>query len=215
MKVTLLDMDRDLTWGECKEYANLLSEDRKEKCLRYVQDEKKIMSLFCSLLIQEEIAKGRKLEFKYNEYGKPYVVGNEDVYFSVSHSGKYIAFIKDKYEVGIDIEEIKKFKTKVVGKFFTAEERDYLSKIENNLNIEGYKIWTQKEAYLKKIGTGFAKGGFKINTLDKNIQQHIKTTQIENYMLTIAAEENRPEIELKKITSKEFITNLNNKLNKK
>ena len=176
MRVILLEVERDLEWEECKGYAELLSEDRKEKCIRYVHDEKKVISLLSSLLIQEKVGKGPKLEFRYNEYGKPYIVNGEDVYFSVSHSGKYIAFIQDISEVGIDIEEIKEFKIKVVGKFFTTEEKSFLSKIQNNkekLNIEGYKIWTQKEAYLKKIGTGFANGGFKLNTLDINIQQHI------------------------------------------
>lgn len=208
MRVMLLEVERELTWEECKTYAKLLSVDRQEKSLKYINDEKKIISLLSSLLIQYVVDKGTKIEYTYNQYGKPYLVNMEDVYFSISHSGKYIAMIKDTEEVGIDIEEINSFNIKVAQKFFTKEENNFLIQQNNNISIEGYRIWTQKEAYLKKVGTGFANGGYKLNTLDPNIRQHIKTIQIENYMLTIATEEINPEIKLERITSKELLNKI-------
>lgn len=204
MKVILLKIEKDLTWDECKEYLLLLPEERKNKCQRYVIEEKKITSLLSSLLIIKEMGKDKNISFNYNQYGKPYIKENSDLFFSVSHSDEYIAFVQDTKEIGIDIEKINIFNQKVAKKFFTTEENTYLEK-STNLNIDSYKIWTQKEAYLKKIGTGFSNGGYKINILDLDIQKNLKTTQIYDYMLTVAAESAIDEIKLTEITSRELL----------
>lgn len=204
MKVILLKIEKDLTWDECKEYILLLPEERKNKCQRYVIEEKKITSLLSSLLIIKEMGKDKNISFNYNQYGKPYIKENSDLFFSVSHSDEYIAFVQDTKEIGIDIEKINIFNQKVAKKFFTTEENTYLEK-STNLNIDSYKIWTQKEAYLKKIGTGFSNGGYKINILDLDIQKNLKTTQIYDYMLTVAAGSAINEIKLTEITSRELL----------
>mgnify|MGYP003291956360 CR=1 FL=1 len=185
MEIVLLRIDSNLSWESCKKYVYLLSDERKEKCNRYINDKDKMISLLSGLLIRKEIGKGKEIKCMYNKYGKPYLKDRDDLYFSISHSGEYIALAYDSKEIGIDIEKIGIFNQKISKKFFTVEENEYIEKSDDK-NMASYKIWTSKEAYLKKIGTGFSNGGYKVNILDQNINEHIITKKIDDYMLSVA-----------------------------
>ena len=52
MRVMLLEVERELTWEECKTYAKLLSVDRQEKSLKYINILiKKCLIFFTNLII--------------------------------------------------------------------------------------------------------------------------------------------------------------------
>lgn len=84
------------------------------------------------------------------EKGKPYV--NQDVYFSVSHSGKhFVCLISDK-PVGVDIQKERHVgMTKISNRYFCSEESEYI----NETGSEGFfLLWARKEAYSKYTGKG-------------------------------------------------------------
>lgn len=96
------------------------------------------------------------------ENKKPKLKTNE-LYFSISHSGRYIALAISKFNCGIDIEEIKP--------------RNY-EKIAKRMNFKVntldnfYRDWTEFEAI------------YKLNSIKRTIYQ----TKIENHMLTAVSE---------------------------
>lgn len=91
-----------------------------------------------------------------NKYKKPYLK-NSKYYFNLSHSKNKIALVIDSFPVGIDIECIEDFEYDLIGSIFTQEEQNYLNIFTNNeeKNIEIFKLWTQKESFVKCIGKGF------------------------------------------------------------
>lgn len=106
--------------------------------------------------------KDRGLNFepiiKYSEKGKPFFPLNPQLYFSISHTNRYIALCFDSNPIGIDIEKQRICNQSIANRFFHKNEADYLSHIiDKNLKDQDFtKIWTLKEAYVKAIGTGIS-----------------------------------------------------------
>ncbi|MBE5935391.1 MAG: 4'-phosphopantetheinyl transferase superfamily protein [Lachnospiraceae bacterium] len=194
MKIILLKIDDNVLWDDVKKYKYLLTEARVKKCERYIGDKNKVMSMFTELLIRKEAVKGQELCLEYNEYGKPYLGKNSldnqineiAKYFSVSHSNQYIAYVESSEEIGIDIEYMKPIKQNIVDRFFTENECMSIRNSNNQLE-EIYRVWTRKEAYLKKIGTGFNKDSFKIDIINKSKEEHMISEKIDKYMLSVCS----------------------------
>ena len=90
------------------------------------------------------------------ESGKP-VFTNIPYYFNISHScGRAVCVLSD-VEVGVDIEFIKKVRAfdLIAENFFAPEEIKRFRSAKNSAE-EFYRIWTRKEALLKKSGSGIA-----------------------------------------------------------
>ncbi len=106
--------------------------------------------------------------FSKNIYGKPYLIGNK-FYFNISHSKQKVAVALYSEEVGVDIEKIANPNLKIVDRFFTYDEKNFVFLCDNKLKIAErfYIIWTLKESYLKYKGVGFKQSlkSFSFNVL--------------------------------------------------
>ena len=69
-----------------------------------------------------------KVEYIYNEFGKPYIK-DSNLYFSLSHSNGVIALAVSKEEIGLDIELIKDVKDNLAHKVMNEAEYRLLSLI--------------------------------------------------------------------------------------
>lgn len=87
-----------------------------------------------------------------NSSGKPYFINFPDIYFNISHSGKYVACVVSDKEVGIDIEGDRKASISLAGRFFCPEEVSWINEADSEDRF--FRIWTLKEAYGKAIGCG-------------------------------------------------------------
>ncbi len=93
--------------------------------------------------------------------GKPYAK-DISTNFSISHSGEWVVAAVDDEQIGIDIEVIRSVDLRVTKRLCTDSDMKYMS--ENGITSEDsnqneilkrfFEIWTAKEAYFKKIGTG-------------------------------------------------------------
>ena len=93
----------------------------------------------------------------YNEFGKP-SLKRKDIFYDISHSGKYVTCAISNKIVGIDIQKhIEKFEEII--SFFSISEKEYLASIpfQKLLIKEFFKIWTVKESYVKFLGRGLYK----------------------------------------------------------
>ena len=135
----------------------LLPENRKNKVdyFRFLKD-KKLSSgayLLLNKLLHDEKISGPV--FKKGKYGKVYISNYENIYFNMSHSGKFVACTISDKEVGVDIELIDDEIDLNIAKHYF-----YNSEYENILNAknpkdEFFKYWVLKESYMKYTGLGY------------------------------------------------------------
>lgn len=83
----------------------------------------------------------------FNENGKPLL---DFCFFSLSHSGKYVACALSDRRIGVDIQKYHPIKRRSSYKLFTAEENAYIA--AGNPDERFFTLWTMKEAYIKAIG---------------------------------------------------------------
>ena len=125
----------------------------------------------------EEVLKKYNTKSKIitNEHRKPYLEDNE-IYFNISHSGKYTVIVVGDSEIGVDIQKMS-YKPKVVKRFYNQKEKELATS-----ELEFTKIWTIKEAYVKKLGIGLSYGLENVDTTElDNIEVIIK----EDYVIAI------------------------------
>lgn len=109
----------------------------------------------------------------YNKNGKPYLNNINNIYFSISHSDKYLVIAISNKKIGVDIEKIKKYNTKI---------NDFLNIIPKN-EEEFFEYWTKKEALIKLKGLSLK----NINDIDEsNVKFYIK--KYKNHIITVAEE---------------------------
>ncbi len=110
----------------------------------------------------EYICKNRPIQFEYGQNGKPYLKGQKDLFFNLSHSGRWVVCALSHHEVGCDIEraEPRKSTKKIAARFFTDEERSFIDSCADKDPDGGlsafYRLWTLKESFLKVTGYGLA-----------------------------------------------------------
>lgn len=152
---------REDAFDGLRPYQEFISPERKNRIERLASKTAKMQSLLTELFMRREIAKRlhclpQEVEFAYNEYGKPSVKGESEFHFSVSHSRGMLVYADAPAAVGVDVEQIRTPDLRVARRVFAQGERSQIEK-EPFAPEQFYKIWTRKEAYLKMIGTGFAK----------------------------------------------------------
>lgn len=143
-----------------------LSSSRKVRIDRLRRQEDRQRSLAAELLVYQLLEQHwgittAKLHCKDN--GQPYLSGC-DLHVSISHSDDWVACAVSRDPVGIDIERIRPVKVNLFRHVCTKEEMEYLlagkEQFEENLCSDPeilerfFEIWTAKEAYFKKCGTG-------------------------------------------------------------
>ena len=92
-----------------------------------------------------------KIDIQRTKNGKPYIKDSK-LNFNVSHSADaIIAIVGLGYDsLGIDMEVLRnKNREKIIKRFFQKDEIAFINSLEDK-NLEFYRIWTKKEAYIKK-----------------------------------------------------------------
>jgi 4'-phosphopantetheinyl transferase len=103
-----------------------------------------------------------KLQFEYDEFGKPGLIPEQGLplQFNVSHSGDLIliAITMDR-AVGVDVEKIRTDldPDDIAARFFSANECKILASLAGPVRFKAFfTCWTRKEAYLKARGVGLS-----------------------------------------------------------
>lgn len=148
-----------------KIYGNL-TPSRKEHIDRLQKQEDRIRSLAAEALTLQLLQEHYGIttaQLHRKESGQPYLTGCE-LFVSLSHSGQMVACAVSDRPVGIDIEHIRPVKPNLMERVCTAKELAYV--LAGNTLPKGqpcedpavlrrfFEVWTGKEAYFKKCGTG-------------------------------------------------------------
>lgn len=149
------------------EYYYIMSEQEKEKIthFRFYEDQMRYATgkIATRLLLAQYLGvEDKEVQICKNEYGKLYhqkIDGKKSIQFNISHSGDIVLICFSYYpKVGVDVELIKYFPEykDIARNFYTEEEA--LEVVKYMTPNMFYQYWTAKEAYLKAIGIGLAKG---------------------------------------------------------
>lgn len=104
----------------------------------------------------------KKLEFAYSKHGKPFLShDNQEVgiEFNLSHSADLaLLAIGKTYPLGVDVEQFSERPfADISQKMFSPDEIAALQRMPEHLQCHAFfKIWAQKEAFIKACGLGLA-----------------------------------------------------------
>ncbi len=96
----------------------------------------------------------KDITLEYTKDGKPYISSMSDIYISISHSDNLVVCAVSDRVVGIDVEKIRDYNDKIANKYFNTIGKQKL-KLSKNKDEDFTTLWTEKEASLKCLGTGF------------------------------------------------------------
>lgn len=167
--VKVVDITQSVALEDFNYLFHFLDNERQKKILKYKFLNDKKCSLAAGILVRimlfEIYGLGiRNLTIKKNKFGKPEIAEYPNLYFNLSHSGKYVCCIMGEREVGIDIELLdRNIDIRLFQNIFHEEEYSNIFKMKNSIAQKEifFSLWTLKESYLKKIGYGLSQ---KMNT---------------------------------------------------
>lgn len=83
--------------------------------------------------------------------GKPVLRDRTDVFFSLSHSGRYILCAVSGAAVGADVQERRDVRESMSRRFHPAERRWLESVAPRERQAAFFRLWTRKEAWVKAV----------------------------------------------------------------
>lgn len=106
----------------------------------------------------------KKMEITENEFSKPEFKKCR-YFFNLSHSEDRAMCIMSDAPVGCDVERIRNAKMDIAKRFFTQDEYESVK-----TDDDFYRIWTQKESYIKCTGLGMHMplNEFSVNAISKS-----------------------------------------------
>lgn len=171
---------------ECPDIMKELPKERKKKILSCKQKQKRLQCLGAGLLLNMVLSRYGILSETVcvDSNGKPIVDG---IYFNLSHSGDLVICAVSEKPVGCDIEKIKDAPKQVAERSFTDAEKEYLQQFSGDAyNREFFRIWTEKESYLKMTGQGIR---IPLDTLEIK-DCYMQEYEIQGYQIMVCAKEN-------------------------
>lgn len=139
--------------------------------------------LLAALLQSETGLQQIDFSFVYNEHGKPYLDSHLNYYFSISHCKSVVAVVLSDDEVGIDVEEIARYKESLARYVCNDEELNEISGSDDE-SASFIKLWTRKEAVFKLLGTGIT---HDIKDILPNNDVYISSKEFDGKILSVAS----------------------------
>lgn len=127
-----------------------ISESRLDQILKYHFRINRLQRIASTIMLQNAIGKS-KLEFKFGEYGRPYLERNP-YHFSFSYSRNIAICALSKEEIGADVELIRPDYKNFLLASKLVWDKKLLEKIKNKTDF--FREWTAFEAYSKLLGVG-------------------------------------------------------------
>ena len=133
-----------------------LSRERLEQIDRR-RDTARRQGFAASLLLEYAVAQHfpwvvHPLALSIADGGKPYLVSEPGVHFSLSHSGDWAVCAVSDHPVGVDIEKCEQGRRDIASRFFHREEVRYLNTLLPSMRDKAfYQLWTLKESFVKSL----------------------------------------------------------------
>lgn len=185
----------DNTWSFIDtQLLHFVSPQRQKTVKSYYYPIDQKLSLYAALLVRMEISKlsgipSADLCFHSQYMHKPVLLSAPQYNFNFSHTRNMILCgISVNAPIGVDVERIDtNIAIKNMENVLHPLEFQHISKATSSSmrSYRFYKIWTQKESYIKYLGTGFSKKAQDFNMLDSAFSSQLFTWQQNGYMCSV------------------------------
>ena len=169
-----------------EETTKIIAEKYSSKYISIKNKLEAKQALATGLLLKRYLKIDKDEDFVIGKYGKPSLL-NKDIHFNISHSNEYVALAISSIPIGIDIEKITRVSWQAAKKVFDGRRFASLEKANENEKPTVFtRLWTETEAELKLVGSGFAgeiKDCYEEEKFFLNSKQH------EEYIITCATYE--------------------------
>ena len=212
MKILIDDKIREYTSEQIVQWLDELPEWRREQVLAYKHDMGRRQSLLAYRLLcqglREEYGITEPPTFRYGEHGKPsaplYPPSGGDLpqqqterstlkggdggglHFSLSHCREAVACVIDEEPCGIDIECVERqVKDSIIRYSMNEAEQNSILRLPPGEGREEafLRLWTQKEAVLKLMGTGIRD---TMKDVLIHCPYHIETQETDRWIMSVA-----------------------------
>ena len=136
----------------------LVSGERREKALGFLRRRDAALSVGAELLLRYALIRDfrvKKLpEISLAVRGKPYFKNPQGLYFSLSHSGDYVACLaSDENEVGVDIQQVQSARMPAAKRVLSEKAYARLEAVEER-DRDGlfFELWVLHESAVKLKG---------------------------------------------------------------
>ena len=201
------DQIQEYTPEEIARWTDELPEWRRKQVLAYKNDMGRRQSLLAYRLLcqglREEYGIMEQPTFVYNEHGKPYIIiknekflnessvtsaerkikNVEGPHFSLSHCKEGVCCAISDKPVGIDIESANRKISDSVIRYSMNEGEQALIRESDDPQRTFLRLWTQKEAVLKRLGTGIRDD---MRDILSDYAYTIEVRENERYILSVA-----------------------------
>lgn len=136
--------------------ANRLPRWRRERWERLRNEKARDESMAAGLLFAAAMKRRGLTEAEMERVtlypaGKPVLCGREDLWFSLSHSGRYILCAVSGKTVGADVQQMRRVNPGIASRFHEGE-REWLSRQPEPEKTDAlFRLWTRKEAWVKAV----------------------------------------------------------------
>ncbi len=140
-------------------WNSVLSKARKQRMLSLKQADDKQRALAVELLLcfavkNEYPTMDLPISYHYDSKGKP-ICEIENIFFSLSHSGRYVACAVSSHPIGVDIQWQKETNQNAVEKVLTKNQLDMIRSMPPKKQANAYyDFWCLKEALYKVTNEG-------------------------------------------------------------
>lgn len=166
-----------------EEKIKQVKEKRQVRIFEYCQKKDRCRSLAASLLLKMALEREGicydEVCFAQKTGGKPYLLLQSGLFFSLAHAQEMAVCVIADQEVGVDVERKDRLtgkkeeqKLKIAKKMLTPEEWKQWEKEEYRTETL-ISIWTKKESYVKMTGRGLTVKLMTIDTLSNAFYQQM------------------------------------------
>lgn len=164
--------------------------NRKERADRCRRAEDALRCVTADALLRYALGTGAYTVEKMPR-GKPYLKEYPGMHFNLSHSGAWVVLAWSDREVGVDVEKHREDTDirKMADFCLAPEERAYVLAREEEEKGLFFRLWTQKESYLKYLGTGISGALRRVNMLSLGPEVLLQSWELPGgYSLSLCGE---------------------------
>lgn len=150
-------VDTDADRLDISDALQRVTAQRREQALRYKHDSDRRQSLAAYLLLVRALREEYNIRdlplFGYEQGGKPFIVGHEQIFFNLSHCRGVAACAVSDRPIGVDVETVRPYRDGVARYVLNDEEYSAVTSSQRR-DAAFITLWTKKESLLKLTGTG-------------------------------------------------------------